>query len=90
MTDDPGTYPTYCFSQEYRLVPDATVRTWAENEAHMDERMYEMLALRFGEPVVGMVEGLHYTFKPSNEVMGGECAVPRHNHDRPRSLLLHA
>jgi hypothetical protein len=66
------------FSRDYDLVLDAEVHTWGEEEAHMDVEMYEELAFRVGEPIIGMVGGLHYQFKPSTQVLRDSCAVPRY------------
>jgi len=88
MADDRYEPETEPFASRYTLVRDAEVRTWREDEAHMDFEMYRALALRYGEPVVGYVGGLHYHFAPSDEVFRGECAVPAHNHSDPSALLI--
>ena len=65
------------FSRDYDLVLDAEVQTWREEEAHMDVDLYEDLVLRLGEPIIGMVGGINYQFKPSKQVLNYQCAVPR-------------
>ncbi|UBF19076.1 hypothetical protein HRTV-17_gp3 [Halorubrum phage HRTV-17] len=65
------------FSRDYDLVLDAEVHTWREEEAHMDVDLYEDLALRLGEPIIGMVGGVNYQFRPSTQVLRDSCAVPR-------------
>ncbi|QRD99630.1 hypothetical protein VOLN27_3 [Halorubrum virus VOLN27B] len=65
------------FSRDYDLVLDAEVNTWREKEAHMDVDLYEDLALYVGEPIIGMVGGINYRFRPSEQVLSYQCAVPR-------------
>jgi len=87
MANDQG-LRTESFSSSYEMVPDATVETWQDEEAHMDFRLYRTLARRFGEPVIGFIGGLHYQFKPSDQVLSGRCAVPAANHSDPSVLLI--
>lgn len=70
------------FSAGYALVRDATVQTWSEQEAHMDADLYDDLAFYLGEPVIGMIGGLHYNFRPSEQVLSDQCAIPRRNRGR--------
>ncbi|UBF20328.1 hypothetical protein HCTV-8_gp3 [Haloarcula virus HCTV-8] len=70
------------FSAGYALVRDATVQTWAEEEAHMDVDLYDELTYHLGEPIIGFVGGLHYQFRPSKQVLTDQCAVPRRNRGR--------
>lgn len=91
MVDSPFEPERAPFSSRYTLIQNAEVRTWRENEAHMDERLYNALANRFGEPVVGYVGGLHYAFKPSTQVLANEAAIPADSHGSsrdPSALLI--
>lgn len=79
------------FSAEYVLAHGVTIREWPEEEAHMDENLYARVATTFGEPVIGLIDGVHYTFKPSREVFSAEVAVPDGNsapRDAPETLLV--
>lgn len=79
------------FSSRYCLVKNAEVRTWSDEEAHMDEGLYAYLARRYGEPVVGYVGGLHYAFKPSRQVLSNTAAIPERKHGSkrdPSALLI--
>lgn len=91
MTDSPY-YPDHApFSAGYTLVRNADVRTWSEDETHMDVGLYSGLVREFGDPIVGYVGGLHYQFKPSREVLSGKCAIPKSSHGRasdPSALLI--
>lgn len=69
------------FSAGYLLAPHIEVQTW-RGEAVLDEETYRDIAVRFGEPVIGRVEDIHYHLIPSDEVMGDRAAVPKRNHDR--------
>lgn len=76
------------FSSDYAIVQDATVRTWREDEAHMDAGLYKYLEEWLGEPIVGMIDGLHYEFIPSTQVLSKEVAIPKQNRAKDPSVLL--
>lgn len=70
------------------MVGNTNVREWSDGEAHMDVVLYDYLVQNIGKPIVGMVEGIHYQFKPSTEVLSQECAVPNSYNDSDPTLLI--
>jgi len=76
------------FSRDYAIVQNAEVRTWNEEEAHMDADLYYALEDRLGGPVQGLVGGLHYIFKPSTQVLSKQCAIPKRRGEDPSALLV--
>lgn len=76
------------WSRDYLMVGNANIREWNYQEAHMDAGLYNALVQRIGEPIVGMVEGIEYKFKPSTEVLSQECAVPNSYNDSDPTLLI--
>lgn len=65
------------FSAGYALVHGVEVFEWRDETAEMDVDLYEGLVDLLGEPIIGFVNGLHYQFEPSTNVLSGQCAVPR-------------
>jgi hypothetical protein len=76
------------FSAGYGLVCGAEVFTVDDAEATMDFELFQVLKQKFGEPVVGWVDGLHYYFKPEQAIPANTVAVPETNHEEPESLLI--
>lgn len=76
------------FSSGYSIVHNATVRTWNDEEAHMDVDLYEGIIKCIKKPVVGFIDGCHYMFKPSTQVLSGQCAIPRDNRGSDPSVLM--
>jgi hypothetical protein len=76
------------WSRDYFMVGNTEVRSWDEGEAHMDAGLYDFLASYVGEPVVGLVDGAHYQFKRSREVMAHECVIPEFSPGSGRPTLL--
>lgn len=76
------------FSAHYDLVQSANVFQYSDDEATMDQELLTALEDRFGKPVVGYVDGLHYQFKPQNAVPPNGVVVPERNHDNPQTLLI--
>lgn len=58
------------------MVGNTNVRRWNEDEAHMDEGLYHRLAQKVSDPVVAFIEGVHYSVKPSTQVLSQEVAIP--------------
>lgn len=78
------------FSSEYAIVQNSQVRKWTEDFAVMDEELYDFLLRIFGEPIVGLVDGIHYSFKPTYEVPAYDCAIPKDGgSEDPSALLVH-
>lgn len=73
MTADPV---IESFSAGYAVVHNAEVRTWPENEAHIDEYLHDTIAETVGAPVVGFIDGMHYNLRPSRQVLSNQVAVP--------------
>lgn len=77
------------WSADYWMVANAEVRTWSDDEAHMDAGLYERIAREIGGPVVGFIDGAHYHFKPSRQVLSNECVIPGTGRgSKPSSLLV--
>jgi hypothetical protein len=76
------------FSAGYEIVHNATVRRWDEDLAVMDSELYRDLANEFQSPVVGYIDGVHYQFTPSNQVLSHECAIPGENIETDDPALL--
>lgn len=76
------------FSSGYVLVTNAEIDQWCQDRPAMDYLLYEALRRRYGEPVVGKVEGKGYQFEPTREVLASRCAVPESNHQDPTALLI--
>lgn len=76
------------YSDEYALVENATVRTWTNNRALMDYELYEQLGKHVSDPIVGYIDGLHYQFEPSEQVLYHECVVPERDEAVDASKLL--
>ena len=75
------------WSRDYAMVGNATVRTWNE-DAQMDAGLYDFLVSRIGEPIVGFIEGQHYQFIRSNQVLSQECAIPSNSSISNPELLV--
>jgi hypothetical protein len=77
------------FSAGYVLVRDAEVCSWSDEVAAMADDLYDALAHRYGEPVVGRVGGLTYYFKRHQTgIPPMTVAVPDTTHDDPSALLV--
>lgn len=76
------------WSRDYVMVGNTTVRNWDDEEAIMDESLYDFISSRIGEPVVGFVNGIHYHFKRSNQILSQECAVPNSSGRSDPTLLV--
>lgn len=79
---------TQSWSDRYDIVQNARVRTNSGEEALMDPSMFDALKRRFGEPLVGLIEGHHYYFKPRRVVPLGSVAVPEDQHGEPDTLMI--
>lgn len=64
------------FSRDYALVHNTEIQTWDSKDAIMDVGLYEWLASEFGEPLIGMVDGSHYEFTPTERILSQVCAIP--------------
>ena len=78
------------FSSKYAIVEGVRVFTWNDDLAVMDYELYNGLAGRVGEPVLGRVGGLTYEFIPSRQVPAESVNIPadRHNGTTPDTLLV--
>lgn len=76
------------FSAGYELVHGVRVFTVEQEDAIMDFEMFNHLKTKFGEPLIGAVEGLHYYFKPERSIPASAIAVPERNHSDPDTLLI--
>lgn len=79
--------PVERFSASYDIV-HADVRTHQDEEAIMDYELFNALKDYFARPVVGMVGGRHYYFKPETAIPQDTLAVPAMDHDDPDTLLI--
>lgn len=79
---------TESWSAQYELVHNAEVRTTIGEEAVMDEEMMMSLFEHFGRPLIGLIGGRHYQFKPTRSIPHGYVAVPEATHDDPDALLI--
>lgn len=76
------------FSKNYAVV-ESDVIEWDRELAVMDVDLYDYLGQLFQFPVTGLVQGKHYVFEKSMEVLGGQCAVPRgKSSSNPSTLLI--
>lgn len=75
------------FSAKYAVV-DSTVREWDRDIAVMDADLYDYLSQLFQSPVTGLIQGRHYVFKRSLDVLSGEVAVPMGESSSNPSVLL--
>jgi len=78
------------FSAGYWLAGDVQVDTHDGEIALMDETLYRKLVALIGDPIIGLIDGLHYEFQPTRSVLTGRVAVPTKNHrgSGSRTLLL--
>jgi hypothetical protein len=76
------------FSAGYRLVENAEVVTYPEDDAQMGLEMYDALTRRFGRHFLGKVGNSHYEFERGTCIPAGMVAVPERNHDDPDALLI--
>ncbi|WP_372611647.1 hypothetical protein [Halomonas sp.] len=76
------------FSSGYWLAGGVTVDTHEGEYALMDETLYDSLVQTIGDPLVGHIDGLHYEFIPTRNVLTDRVAVPARNHSTDRELLL--
>lgn len=76
------------FSARYDLIENAEAITYPDEEATMDWTMFEALKREFGNPVIGRISNLHYSFRPEKMMPKNAVAVPEDNHDDPQALLI--
>lgn len=79
------------FSKEYLLAPEVDVEVHWNEEAVMGPDVFNNLVKFLGEPIVGHVDGIHYEFKPDEDVLLEDVLVPIDNHkaaSKPMALLL--
>lgn len=76
------------FSAGYKLIQGVEVYEIEDSPAIMDFELLQRLEDRFGEPITGKIENLHYRFKPRRSIPKFGLAVPAQNHDDPDTLLI--
>lgn len=72
--------PLEHWSRDYWLAPSITIDTYPGDDALMDYELYDALQRNLGGSVLGRVDGIHYHFAPSDDVMADRVAVPNSNH----------
>lgn len=80
--------PLQNFSRDYVIAPSVEVNTYDGPLALIDSDVYADIVSVVGKPLIGYTGGLHYQFKPSQNVLADRAAVPTNNHHPEEHLEL--
>jgi len=77
------------FSAGYVLLESIEIQRWPKEEAVMPCDLYDKLTYMIGEPIIAMIDGVHYQFKPKPDLPSMSAIVPEVNHGKePGGFLL--